>query len=151
MSDADVTVAAMVVGFHREVAEALLDGARRRFVDCGLAAERIAEHWVPGALELPLACEVAAASGRYAALVVLGAVVRGETPNFDHVCGTAIQGIGGVSVARGIPIGFGLLTVDTMEQATARAGGTVGNAGIDAADAAVHMLNLVAELRPGPR
>lgn len=139
-------MAAIVAGFHPELAERLLAGARERLMASGLPAGGLDELWVPGAYEVPLACQLAASSGRYDALLVLGVVIRGETPNFDYICQATITAISVVSREQAIPIGFGLLTVDTPAQAEARAGGAVGNGGVDAADAAVSMLNLSYEL-----
>jgi 6,7-dimethyl-8-ribityllumazine synthase len=103
---------------------------------------------VPGAFELPLAAQELARSGRYGAVLALGAVVRGETPHFDHVCSAAAWGLTRVALDTGVPCAFGVLTCDTYEQAEARAGGAVGNKGHEAADAAVAMVNL---LRDAPR
>ncbi len=143
----NVRVAALVAGFHEGLATQLLDGTRGRLTECGLPGGALAEFWVPGAFELPLACQVAAATDDYAALIVLGVVIRGQTPNFDYICQAAINGIASVGLAFSIPIGFGLLTVDNVAQAEARAGGDVGNSGVDAADAAVKMLNLGGQLQ----
>src|SRR5207245_2561840 len=93
--------------------------------------------WVPGALELPVAAEAAAASGRYAAIVALGCVIRGETPHFEFVAGEAARGLGNVALAHRVAVGFGVLTTDTLEQAQARAGGAAGNKGYEAAEAAL--------------
>ena len=147
LHDGSVLVAAVVTSFHPAIAARLLDGARERLVECGLV-EPLEVLAVPGAFEAPLACQAAARSGRFDALVVLGAVVRGETPNFGYVSETAVSGIARVSLEHHIPIGFGLLTVDTVDQAEARAGGAVGNAGVDAVDAVVAMLNLTGSLQP---
>ncbi len=138
----DAVLAAVVAGFHREVAERLLDGARERLADAGMAGD-LEVRWVPGAFELPLAAQTLASTGRYAAIVALGAVVRGETAHFDHICHVATTGLGRVSLDTGVPCAFGVLTCDTLEQAEARSGGAVGNAGEDAADAAVIMANMV--------
>lgn len=142
LADADVRIAAVCSGFHRGLTEALLDGARARLAESGLPDGRLDVHWVPGAFEAPLAARYCADSCRYAAVVALGAVVRGATAHFDHVCYGASQGLIKVATDTGVPCTFGILTVDTVEQAWARAGGEVGNAGADAADAAVELLNL---------
>lgn len=138
----DIRVAAVCSGFHRALTQALLDGARARLAECGLPDGRLDEHWVPGAFESPLAAKMCADSGRYAAVVALGAVVRGQTTHFDHVCFAASQGLVRVAVETGVPCTFGILTCDTVDQAWARAGGGVGNAGADAVDAAVALVNL---------
>ena len=100
---------------------------------------------MPGAYELPLAALALARTGRYAAILALGAVVRGETPHFEYVCDAAASGLLRVSLDTGVPCAFGLLTCDTYAQAEARAGGAVGNKGHEAADAAVAMVNLLRE------
>jgi 6,7-dimethyl-8-ribityllumazine synthase len=131
--------------FNSRVVEGLLAGALdclRRHGVTGIEVVR-----VPGAWEIPLALEELAQSGDYQALVAVGAVIRGETPHFDHICAQASQGIAEVSRRHRIPVGFGLLTCDTTEQAEARAGGKAGNKGWDAALAALEMADLVATLR----
>jgi 6,7-dimethyl-8-ribityllumazine synthase len=99
--------------------------------------------WGPGAFELPLVAERLAASGRYAAVVAIGAVVRGATPHFDHVAGQAAAGLAAVIRATGVPVAFGVLTCDTMEQALDRAGGKAGNKGAEAAVTALEMAGLL--------
>lgn len=141
-----VRVALVCSGFHRGLTQQLVTGARERLAECGLAADRVDEHWVPGAYETPLAAQMLVRTGRYAAIVALGAVVRGSTPHFEHVCWNASRGLTRVSLDSGIPCTFGILTCDTVEQAWARAGGEVGNAGADAADAAVSLVNLAHRL-----
>jgi 6,7-dimethyl-8-ribityllumazine synthase len=136
-------MAAAVAGFHRRIADALLAGARERLGESGLAADALDVRWVPGAYELPLAAQALARTGRYAAILALGAVVRGETPHFDYVCDAAASGLLRVSLDTGVPCAFGLLTCDIYAQAEARAGGAVGNKGHEAADAAVVMANLL--------
>src|SRR6185369_4372130 len=105
--------------------------------------------WVPGAFELGSAAAALIGTGRYAALVALGVVVRGETPHFDFVAGEASRALGGLAAAHGIPIGFGLLTVDTMAQAEARAGGAAGDKGFEAADAAIRTADAIRQVRNG--
>lgn len=139
-----VRMAAVCSGFHRGLTDRLLDGARTRLTAAGLPEGRLDVHWVPGAYETPLAAQMLARTGRYAAIIALGAVVRGSTPHFEHVCWGASRGLTRVSLDTGVPCTFGILTCDTVEQAWARAGGDVGNAGEDAADAAVSLVNLAA-------
>lgn len=113
---------ALVVGrFYEELSEKLVAGARAELEAHG--AETVDVYDVPGAFELPLAAKYAAESGRYDAIVALGAVIRGETDHYDYVCGECARGIQQVQLATGIPVGFGVLTVDTMDQALARVGG----------------------------
>lgn len=101
---------------------------------------------VPGAYELPLAVQKVAASGRYDAIVALGAVIRGSTPHFDYVAGECVKGISSISLREGVPIAFGVLTVDSIEQAIERAGTKAGNKGAEAALSAVEMVNLLRDL-----
>lgn len=143
---ADARFAIVAAGFHRELAEALLAGAQARLAESGLAhpAEVI---WVPGAFELPLAAKTLAETGNYAAIIAIGAVVKGETPHFEYVCSVASSGLTRVALDTGVPCTFGVLTTESLDQAWARAGGEVGNAGADAADAAVSLANLIARTR----
>jgi 6,7-dimethyl-8-ribityllumazine synthase len=149
LENPDVRMAAVVAGFHREVAGRLLNGARARLAAAGLPDRRLEVVWIPGAYEAPLAAQALARSGRYAAVLALGAVIRGETPHFDYVCQAAAQGLMQVALETGVPCAFGILTTDTAAQADARSGGAVGNKGEEAADAAVAMVNLLA--RAGSR
>ncbi len=144
--DPGVRVMLLVAGFHRGIAQNLVDGARARLAESGLVDDNIDEQWVPGAYELPLAAQAVARTGRYAAVLALGAVIRGETPHFNYVCDAAGSGLLRVSLDTGVPCAFGVLTCDTMTQAEARAGGAVGNKGEEASDAAVAMINLLANV-----
>ena len=135
-------IAIVVARFNHEITEPLALGARRALLAAGVAEDAIAVYHVPGAFELPLACRWAIECGRFDAVVALGAVIRGETNHYDYVCGEASRGIADGQLATGVPIGFGLLTCDTVEQAVARAGGSAGNKGEDAALAALAMLAL---------
>ena len=131
---------AIAVGrFYEELADRLIDGAVRVLEDAGAGYE---VHEVPGAFELPLAARYCAASGRYAGVVCLGAVIRGETDHYDHVCAEAARGIADVGTDTGVPCAFGVLTVENMDQALARAGGDKRHQGQDAARAAVRMAEL---------
>lgn len=143
---ADARIAVVAAGFHRDIAERLLEGARGRLSEAGLPADALDVRWVPGAFELPLAARVMAAGGRYAAIIALGLVVRGETAHFDYICASASSGLSRVGLDTGVPCAFGVLTTENRAQAEARAGGAVGNAGADAADAAIAMINLIAEV-----
>jgi 6,7-dimethyl-8-ribityllumazine synthase len=131
---------AIAVGrFYRDLAESLVEGASRVFEEAGGGVE---VHDVPGAFELPLAAKYCAESGRYAGVACLGAVIRGETDHYDYVCAEAASGITRVSLDTGVPCAFGVLTVDSMEQARARTGGGKRHQGEDAARAVVHMAAL---------
>ena len=132
--------------FYEDLAEKLVDGARRMFEAAGGTVE---VHDVPGAFELPLAAKYCAESGRYAGVACVGAVIRGETDHYDYVCDQAARGIARVSLDTGVPCAFGVLTVDNMEQALARAGGGKRHSGEDAARAVLRMAELRTELRTG--
>jgi 6,7-dimethyl-8-ribityllumazine synthase len=132
---------AIAVGrFYAELAERLVAGARAELEAAGAEAIDVLD--VPGAFELPLAAAYAARSGRYEGVVCVAAVIRGETDHYEHVCSQAAHGIQRVQLETGVPCGFGLLTVDTMEQALARAGGDKRDQGRDAARAVVRMCAL---------
>jgi 6,7-dimethyl-8-ribityllumazine synthase len=140
---------ALVVGrFYEELAERLVAGATEMLAPHG----EIDVYDVPGAFELPLAAKYAAESGRYAAIVALGAVIRGETDHYDYVCGEAARGIQQVQLLTGVPVGFGVLTVDSMEQALARVhGGPKRDSGAHAAEAVLASLAIKDELSRRPR
>ena len=123
------------------------DGAREVCAEAGVSEQQVDVLWVPGAFELPATAACCASTGRYACLVALGAVIRGETPHFDYVAGEATRGLGEVARQYGLPVGFGLLTVDTMQQAADRAGGSAGNKGHEAATAAIGAADVIAQLR----
>jgi 6,7-dimethyl-8-ribityllumazine synthase len=133
--------------FNAEIGERLLRGALRGLAGCGVRPQDVDEVRVPGAFELPFAARRMARSKRYDAIVCLGAVVRGDTPHFDYVAGEAARGIARAAEETGVPVLFGVLTVNTMEQAMDRSGGAMGNRGEDAALAAVEMARLVRVLR----
>ena len=132
--------------FNSNITSKLVDGAMDALVRHGASSEDIDLVWVPGAWELPFAARRLAATERYNALVVVGAVIRGDTPHFDFVAGEASRGLADASSEYEIPIGFGLLTTDDMAQAEARAGGEHGNKGWDAAIAALEMSDLFERL-----
>lgn len=139
-------VAILVSRYNELVTARLLEGARACCEKAGVPADDVDVVWVPGAFELPVAAAAAAAGGRYACVVALGAVIRGETPHFEYVAGEATRGLGEVAVRYRLPVGFGLLTVDTMQQAVERAGGRAGNKGYEAAEAAILAADAVARL-----
>lgn len=138
--------AVLVSRFNEHITQKLADGALDALVRHGCAVEDVDVVWVPGAWELPFAARRLAGTERYNALVVLGAVIRGDTPHFDYVAGEASRGLADASGEFDIPIGFGLLTCDDMAQAEARAGGEHGNKGWDAAVAALEMTDLFERL-----
>lgn len=136
--------------YHERITAALLAGARDACREAGITDDAIDIVWVAGAFELGSVVAAMARQRDYAALVALGVVVRGETPHFDYVAGETTRMLGALSVERGLPIGFGLLTVDTMEQAAARAGGPAGNKGREAAEAAIRAADLIRRLGGRP-
>jgi len=135
---------AIAVGrFYEDLAERLVAGARKAFEEAGASIE---VHDVPGAYELPLAALYLAQSGRVAGVACLGAVIRGETDHYDYVCGEAARGIQDVQLRTGVPCAFGVLTVESMEQALARSGGDHRDTGYHAGQAVLRMAALRAEL-----
>ncbi len=141
-------VAVVASRFNETITRALVDGALDALVKHGTAFNDIDIFWVPGAWELPLAVRQAMATEQYDAVVALGAVIRGDTPHFDYVAGEASRGLADASRDSDIPVGFGLLTCDTMEQALARCGGEHGNKGWDSAVAAIEMADLLDQMSP---
>jgi 6,7-dimethyl-8-ribityllumazine synthase len=136
-------IAVVVARFNQAVTDALLAGALDALARHGVADDSIHLARVPGAFELPLCAQRLAGTGRYDAIVCLGAVVRGDTPHFDYVAGEAARGLGEVALRHDIPVAFGVLTTDDMGQALARAGGGHGNKGFDAALTALEMVALL--------
>lgn len=132
--------------FNEAVVERLVNGAVDAVIRHGALPSDIHVVWTPGAWELPVVARRLAESGRFDALVALGAVVRGATPHFDYVAGEAARGCAAVGHEHGLPVAFGVLTTDTWDQAVERAGGKLGNKGADAALAAVETANLLKEL-----
>ena len=127
----------VVSRYHETVTTRLLQGARRCLAERGVDEQRVDVAWVAGAWELPVVARALLEGGRYEALCALGAVVRGETPHFEYVAGESARGLMTLQVHFGIPVGFGVLTTDTLEQALARAGGAAGDKGFDAMAAAL--------------
>ncbi len=132
--------------FNELVTKNLLDGARDALRRGGVADEDVAVAWVPGSFEIPLIAKTMAASGGYDAVICLGAVIRGATAHFEHVATQAASGVGRAGLDTGVPVIFGVLTTDTIEQALERAGAKGTNRGADAAFAALEMANLVRQL-----
>lgn len=143
----DMKVAIVVARFNEFITSKLLSGA----VDCLLrheaAEENLTTVWVPGAFELPVAIKKLAETGKYDAIIALGAVIRGATPHFDYVCAEASKGIAQVSMQYGLPVAFGVLTTETIQQAVERAGTKAGNKGVDCAMTAMEMVNLFKEIK----
>jgi 6,7-dimethyl-8-ribityllumazine synthase len=129
--------------FNSEIVERLVIGAKDTLRNHGIAEDAVDLAWVPGAFELPLVAQKLAASNNYAAIICLGAVIRGDTDHYDYVCRAATDGILQAGLATGVPVLFGVLTCDTDEQALDRAGGKAGNKGCDVALAAIEIVNLL--------
>jgi 6,7-dimethyl-8-ribityllumazine synthase len=139
----NMKVAIVVARFNEFITSKLLSGC----VDCLLRHEAVDEDltvaWVPGAFEIPMAAKKLAESGKYDAVICLGAVIRGATPHFDYVCAEASKGIAQVSMQTGVPVAFGVLTTENIQQAVERAGTKAGNKGVDCAMTAMEMVNLL--------
>ena len=140
----DVRFAIVVGRFYEELAERLVAGAQRAFTEAGAAAAEV--HDVPGAYELPLAALYLAQTGRIDGVACLGAAIRGETDHYDYVCAEAARGIQDVQLRTGVPCAFGVLTVETMEQALARTGGGKRDQGAHAAEAVMALAALRSRL-----
>jgi 6,7-dimethyl-8-ribityllumazine synthase len=140
-------VAILVGRYNEAITARLLEGALACCTEAGVERDQIDVIWVPGAFELAVVAAAAAETRRYACLVALGAVIRGETPHFEYVAGEAARGLGQVAVRYRVPVGFGVLTVDNMQQAADRAGGSAGNKGHEAAAAAIGAADVLAQLR----
>jgi len=141
-----LSLAVVVSRFNQALTEKLFAGAEDALGKCGVARESVDVVWVPGSFELPLAAKWLAESGHYDAIACLGCVLRGETPHFDYVAGQAASGIGRIELDTGVPVAFGVITADTLQQAVERAGGASGNKGFDAVITAVRMANLKATI-----
>lgn len=139
-------VGIIVSQFNEVVTSRLLQGAREGLGRHGVREESITIVWVPGAMELPQAAKRMADSGHWDALIALGCVIKGETAHFDFVAGESARGIADVARETGVPVAFGVLTPNNMDQALARAGGAMGNRGFDAAEAAIKMVDLNRQL-----
>jgi 6,7-dimethyl-8-ribityllumazine synthase len=139
-------VAIVVSRFNEHITGELLTGARRALRERGVIDEDINVAWVPGAFELPLVAKHLASSGWCDSVVCLGAVIRGDTPHFDYVAGEAARGLQEAALATGVPIVFGVLTTDTLQQALDRIGGSEGHKGEEAANTALEMIELLRRL-----
>jgi 6,7-dimethyl-8-ribityllumazine synthase len=142
----DLRFAIVAARFNDFVVEPLVRGALDALKRHGATEKQIEIVRVPGAFDIPIVVRKLALSRRYEALIALGAVVRGQTPHFDYVAGECASGLARIALESGVPIGFGVLTTDTVEQAVDRAGGKAGNKGADAALAALEMANLLRRL-----
>ncbi len=142
LDGAGLRVCVVVARWNEFVTRKLLEGAVITLRERGLAENDVTVAWVPGAFEVPTAAKWAAVSGRFDAVICLGAVIRGETAHFEYVAGGAAEGIAAVSRETGVPVIFGVLTVESVEQAMARAGGKDGHKGAESAQAAIEMARL---------
>jgi len=133
--------------FNEAITARLVEGARHAFTVAKVPSTGVEVHWVPGSFELPQAAAHLAATGRYAGIVCVGVVIRGETPHFEHVAREAAAGIRHVAITTGVPATYGVITALTEEQAWDRAGGKVGNRGEEAATAALEMAGFVQRVR----
>jgi len=138
--------AIVVSRFNELITSQLLQGALEGLRRHGARDEQITVAWVPGAFEIPLVAQRLAKSGRFDAVIAIGAVIRGATPHFDYVAGAAASGISQAALQTGVPVVFGVLTTDTIEQALERAGTKAGNKGWDAAVTAIEMANLLKQV-----
>jgi 6,7-dimethyl-8-ribityllumazine synthase len=143
----DSRVAIVAARFNAEIVDELLAGCRRRLAEEQITATRVEIHRVPGAFELPVAAKALANTKKFAAIICLGCVIRGDTPHFDYVAGEAARGIQLVSIECSLPVIFGVLTTNTEQQARDRIGGSHGHAGERAADAAMEMIALLAKIK----
>ena len=147
LNAAGLKIAVVCARFNGFITDRLLAGALDALKRSGVAESDIEIVKVPGAWELPLAAQTIAELKKHDAIVALGAVIRGDTPHFDHVAGQAALGLAAVQLETGVPVAFGVLTTHTIEQAIDRAGGKSGNKGYDAAITAIEMANLIRQLR----
>jgi len=142
----DLKFALIVSRFNNFITSKLLDGAMDAIIRHGGSEENIEIVWVPGAFEMPVAAKKLAETKKYDAIICLGAVIRGATPHFEYIASEVAKGLANISIDLTIPISFGVLTTDTLEQAIERAGTKAGNKGFDAAMSAIEMANLFKKL-----
>ncbi|MBA3722933.1 MAG: 6,7-dimethyl-8-ribityllumazine synthase [Parachlamydiaceae bacterium] len=142
-----IKVGIVISRFNELITNSLLQGALEGLYRFGISDENITVAWVPGAFEIPLVAKQMALTGNYDSVICLGAIIRGATPHFDFVAGQTAAGIAQVSLETNIPVIFGVLTTDTIEQALERAGTKAGNKGYDAVQSAIEMVNLLKQLK----
>jgi 6,7-dimethyl-8-ribityllumazine synthase len=136
-------IAILCARFNKEITTRLLEGALRKLKECGVPDDKSLVTWVPGSFELPLAAQALAQLGSFDAVVCLGAVIRGETAHFDFVAGECAAGLQRVQLETKLPIAFGVLTTENLEQAMARSGGRLGNKGEEVVETAIEMVNVL--------
>ena len=142
----NMKIAIVVARFNEFITSKLLSGCNDCLIRHEAADEDLTVAWVPGAFEIPMAAKNLSESGKYDAVICLGAVIRGATPHFDYVCAEASKGIAQVSMQTGVPVAFGVLTTENIQQAVERAGTKAGNKGVDCAMTAMEMVNLFKEM-----
>ena len=142
-----LNVAIVASRFNELVTSKLIEGAKDALIRHDVSASAIDIYWVPGAFELPLVAEELAIMGKYDAIIAVGAVIRGDTPHFDYVAAEMSKGLATVGLKHRVPVAFGVLTTDTLEQALIRAGSKAGNKGADCAVGAIEMANLLRNIR----
>ena len=142
----DIRVGIVIARFNDFITSRLLGGARDALIRHGVKEEDIYVAWVPGAFEIPLIASKMAESKKYDAVICLGAVIRGNTSHYDYVCSEVSKGIANVSLNSGVPVMFGVLTTENIEQSIERAGTKAGNKGFDCAVSAIEMVNLIREM-----
>ncbi|WP_090858439.1 6,7-dimethyl-8-ribityllumazine synthase [Paraliobacillus sp. PM-2] len=143
----DLKVGIVVARFNEFITSKLLGGAEDTLRRHGVNEENITIAWVPGAFEIPLVAKQMASSGKYDAIITLGTVIRGSTPHFDYVCAEVSKGVSKVGMDADLPVIFGVLTTETIEQAIERAGTKAGNKGAEAAVSAIEMANLLKDIK----
>ena len=145
----NIKVGIVVARFNEFITSKLLSGALDTLTRHEVKEENIQVAWVPGAFEIPLIASKMAENGKYDAVICLGAVIRGSTSHYDYVCNEVSKGIASVSLKSGIPVMFGVLTTENIEQAIERAGSKAGNKGSECAEGAIEMVNLIREIQKG--
>jgi len=142
-----IKVGIVAARFNEFIVNKLVSGANDSLVRHNVSEDDIDLAWVPGAFEIPVACKAMAESGRYDAIIALGAVIRGATSHYDYVCSEVSKGVANVSLNLGLPVMFGVLTTDTIEQAIERAGTKAGNKGFECGEGAIEMVNLMRAMK----
>lgn len=141
-----IKVAIVVARFNEFITSKLLGGALDTLKRHGVNDDDITVAWVPGAFEIPVICDKLACSGKYDAVIALGAIIRGSTSHYDLVCNEAAKGIAQVQMKSGVPVMFGVITTENIEQAIERAGSKAGNKGSECAEGAIEMINLIRQI-----
>ncbi|WP_031556741.1 6,7-dimethyl-8-ribityllumazine synthase [Lachnospira multipara] len=141
-----IRVGIVAARFNEFIVSKLISGANDSLVRHNVSEDDITLAWVPGAFEIPIACKKMAESGEYDVVIALGAVIRGATSHYDYVCAEVSKGVASVSLDTGVPVMFGILTTDTIEQAVERAGTKAGNKGFECGEGAIEMVNLMRKI-----